>query len=706
MPRVAFTSNLQRHVSARRSTSPARRCARCSSRCSRPTRGCAAVHPRRPGPRARARGDLRRRRGLAIATGSAIRSARRTRCSCSRPCRAVEGDRRMSDRLLVATRKGLFELRRGAQGWATGGPSFLGSPVSHGAAPIRATARSTPRSTSAISASSCTAPTTAARRWKEIAAPAYPEAVGAEDEPRQRVKLIWALEARRRRRARACSGPAPSPAACSAATTAARAGRWSRPVGPAATRKSGSAAATTSPGIHSICVDPRDRARVAVAVSTGGVWDTRRRRRDLARRRRGAARRVHAAGARDDPMHPGPAPHGAAARPRRTRCGSSTTTASSARPTAARRWQEMHRVRPSSFGFAVAVHPREPDTAWFVPAVKDECRDPGRRQAGGHPHARRRRELRGAARGPAASATPTTWSTATAWTSTTTGERLAMGSTTGHLWISEDAGDALDAGRRQPAADRLRAVRLARHLPPHALRARRPSSFEPSLGDTWPARRPSSMRRAQAERSEAGVVPCTAAGFRRPPARPAASPRELQRGRAVDECVPQPRGDDERVARRERMPALLVGLERGRAREHEAERELGVMRRRRGRRARRAAAPRARPRGPPVAVPIPVSRHAKPGARHGTQGAPPRRRGARKAARRTPARAHAAVGSAMRGRRPSRGGRAADLDHLEFRRALEHAVADARRLQHAVARPHRERLALVLVDDAHPAGRQ
>ena len=35
-----------------------------------------------------------------------------------------------------------------------------------------------------------------------------------------------------------------------------------------------------------------------------------------------------------------------------------------------------HRVEPSTFGFAVAVHPRDPDTAWFVPEIKDEKRIP------------------------------------------------------------------------------------------------------------------------------------------------------------------------------------------------------------------------------------------------------------------------------------------------------------------------------------------
>src|SRR5256885_2072164 len=39
-------------------------------------------------------------------------------------------------------------------------------------------------------------------------------------------------------------------------------------------------------------------------------------------------------------------------------------------------WHELTAIRPSKFGFAVAAHPRDPDTAWFVPAVKDERRVP------------------------------------------------------------------------------------------------------------------------------------------------------------------------------------------------------------------------------------------------------------------------------------------------------------------------------------------
>ena len=34
------------------------------------------------------------------------------------------------------------------------------------------------------------------------------------------------------------------------------------------------------------------------------------------------------------------------------------------------------KAKPSSFGFGVVVHPKDPDTAWFVPGIKDEKRYP------------------------------------------------------------------------------------------------------------------------------------------------------------------------------------------------------------------------------------------------------------------------------------------------------------------------------------------
>ena len=39
-------------------------------------------------------------------------------------------------------------------------------------------------------------------------------------------------------------------------------------------------------------------------------------------------------------------------------------------------FNEITGVEPSTFGFAVVVHPNDPDTAWFVPEIKDEKRVP------------------------------------------------------------------------------------------------------------------------------------------------------------------------------------------------------------------------------------------------------------------------------------------------------------------------------------------
>jgi photosystem II stability/assembly factor-like uncharacterized protein len=106
----------------------------------------------------------------------------------------------------------------------------------------------------------------------------------------------------------------------------------------------------------------------------------------------------------------------------------------------------------------VAVHPREPDTAWFVPAVKDECRIPvdgkvvvARTRDGGESFEVLSRGL------PQRHAYDLVWRHALSVDDT--GERLAFGSTTGGLWISADAGEswtALDA-RLPPVA----AVRFA-----------------------------------------------------------------------------------------------------------------------------------------------------------------------------------------------------------------------------------------------------
>jgi hypothetical protein len=107
---------------------------------------------------------------------------------------------------------------------------------------------------------------------------------------------------------------------------------------------------------------------------------------------------------------------------------------------AAASWTEITAARPSSFGFAAAVHPREPDTAWFVPAAKDACRVPvdqrlvvtRTRDGGAH--------FDVLSVGLPAPAFDIIYRHALDVDDS--GERLAMGSTTGGLWLSEDAGDS------------------------------------------------------------------------------------------------------------------------------------------------------------------------------------------------------------------------------------------------------------------------
>ena len=89
----------------------------------------------------------------------------------------------------------------------------------------------------------------------------------------------------------------------------------------------------------------------------------------------------------------------------------------------------------------MAVHPRAPDTAWFVPAIKDERRIPvdgilvvARTSDGGRSFETLSKGL------PAPPAYDLIYRHGLAVDAT--GERLAMGSTTGAVWTAEDGGES------------------------------------------------------------------------------------------------------------------------------------------------------------------------------------------------------------------------------------------------------------------------
>jgi len=111
----------------------------------------------------------------------------------------------------------------------------------------------------------------------------------------------------------------------------------------------------------------------------------------------------------------------------------------------------------SSFGFAVAVHPSEPDTAWFVPGVADQQRVPvggalvvNRTRDGGRSFETLREGL------PQQDCYDLVYRHGLEVGQD--GRTLLMGSTTGNLWASGDGGErwVLASGHLPPIA----AVRL------------------------------------------------------------------------------------------------------------------------------------------------------------------------------------------------------------------------------------------------------
>ncbi len=205
------------------------------------------------------------------------------------------------------------------------------------------------------------------------------------------------------------------------------------------------------PGIHSISVHPEDPDHLLVAVSCGGVWRT---------RDGGGSWEQCAHGMYYDfvPEDQGGADPDGQDPHRMVRCPSAPDRLwvqhhcgifRSADDGAS--WQEVKDVRPSGFGFAAAVHPTDPDTAWFVPAKKDESRYPvggefvvNRTRDGGETFETCTAGL------PAAPAYDLVYRHALEVDRT--GERLVMGSTTGSLWAGEEQGD--------------RWRQLSAHLPP------------------------------------------------------------------------------------------------------------------------------------------------------------------------------------------------------------------------------------------------
>jgi hypothetical protein len=364
----------------------------------------------------------------------------------------------MDQRLLVGTRKGLFTIERTGSSWAVSNSVFVGDNVPMLLADPRDGALyaslhhghfGTKLHRSADGGAS----------WEEVAAPVYPEPGPGDLDPAPgetwskpapwKLEMIWALE----------PGHASEPGVLWCGTIpgglfrSGDGGRswslveslWRHPG-----RKVWFGGGAELPGIHSICLHPRDPRRLAVGVSCGGVWVSNDAAATWDCRATGMWAAYMPPERRDDPMIQDP--H------RVVQCRSNPdylwaqhhngifrSTDGSAS------WREVTGVEPSSFGFAVAVHPDDPDVAWFVPGISDQKRIPvdgkvvvTRTRDGGRTFDVLSNGL------PREHAYDLVFRHALDVDAD--GASLAFGSTTGSLWVSDDQGDSWQS--------------VSEHLPP------------------------------------------------------------------------------------------------------------------------------------------------------------------------------------------------------------------------------------------------
>ena len=336
----------------------------------------------------------------------------------------------MDDRAWVATRKGLFELRRRAGAWHVERGSFVGEPVSMLLPPDRDGPMFAALNLGHFGVK-MHASDDAGASWREVDAPALPPQPADAAGPPWKVAMVWALERSGRT---VFAGTLPGALFRSGdggASWQLDEALWNRPE-----RPDWNGGGYDLPGIHSIC--PLPDGTLLVGVSCAGAWIT---------QDDGAAWRQTAHGMRADFMPPDQAfdpdvqdPHAIArcsAAPDTLWCQHHNGIFRSTNGGA--RWDEV--VAPlSSFGFAVAAHPHDPQTAWFVPAVKDQCRVPvagalavNRTRDGGATFETLRTGL------PQQDCYDLVYRHGLAVDAT--GNRLLMGSTTGGLWASDDAGE-------------------------------------------------------------------------------------------------------------------------------------------------------------------------------------------------------------------------------------------------------------------------
>jgi hypothetical protein len=197
------------------------------------------------------------------------------------------------------------------------------------------------------------------------------------------------------------------------------------------------------PGIHTVLVDPHNAAHLTIAISSGGIWES---------FDRGTSFTLIGAGQEADYLPPDQAvnlnqqdPHRIALctkHPDRLwvqhHCGQYVSNDRGKTLTRINRSTDVQ--QSYDFGFALACDPANPNRAWFVPGIADQQRFARngalcvlRTDDGGQTFAQQRVGL------PQSGCYDLVYRHGLIVDSS--GEHLAMASTTGHLWTTQSAGD-------------------------------------------------------------------------------------------------------------------------------------------------------------------------------------------------------------------------------------------------------------------------
>lgn len=126
-------------------------------------------------------------------------------------------------------------------------------------------------------------------------------------------------------------------------------------------------------GIHSVLVDPRDSDRLTIGISSAGIWRSADAGKSWALDGKGLRNAYMPPDKQHDPLTQDPHRLSAcAANPDVVWCQHHNGIFRSV--DGAKTFTEIEAEAPSRFGFAVAAHPGNEKTAWFVPAIKDQYR--------------------------------------------------------------------------------------------------------------------------------------------------------------------------------------------------------------------------------------------------------------------------------------------------------------------------------------------